>query len=474
MSINYAAPEFLEELDQKADEMREKIRSTSTDVVYTGRAYYVAADGNDSADGSENAPWATLERVSAANLCEGDAVFFKRGDIFRGQLTAKRGVTYSAYGDGEKPKLYGSPFDMADPKKWIKTDVCNVYRYDAVLSDDIGAMIFNDGESCGIKVVKLKGGENGHCFNLETGEPFDSWRDLRHDLNFWHAYRPDEEKALYLYSESGNPGTRFKSIEFSPKGNLICAANGVTIDNLCLKYCGSHGIGCPTTENLKIRNCEFGWIGGSIQGEALFGRMNPTRFGNAVEIYGGCKNYTVTGCLFYQIYDAAITHQMNAGGKLYNMENVIYANNLIETSTYSIEYFLSSVENSGSKMSNILIENNFCRFSGFGWGNQRPDKHTPAHIKGWLHENPARNYVIRNNIFDRSRYSILQAGCIDKESEAVLQNNTYIQYEDGLLGDFGKMPSTTYKFNKNAENIIKNIFGDSEAKVYLVKDRPQD
>lgn len=468
--MKYATKEFLKGLDRKADEMRAEIRAAETKVNVTGKKYYVANDGDDSNEGTAEKPWKTLERASEAEVGAGDAVFFKRGDLFRGSLIAKSGVTYSAYGKGEKPKLYGSPFNMADESKWILTDAPNVWMYDAELSADIGAIVFNDGDDgCGRKVMKLRN-DDGTALNLETREPFNSYKDLVHDLDFWHAYREDEEKRVYLCSEKYNPAKRFASIEFSPKGNLIRAQNGAHIDNLCLKYCGSHGVGSGTNEGLTITNCEFGWIGGSIQGEAIFGRKHPTRFGNAVEIYGGCRHYSVTNSYFYQVYDAAITHQVNCGKeKCFMMEDVRYADNLIETSSYSIEYFLSSVGETGSMMDGLLIENNFCRFAGFGWGDQRPDKDTPAHIKGWNSDNPSKNYVIRNNIFDRGRYNIIQSGCMNKESEAKLEGNIYVQYEGNLLGNFGKNPSPVYKFDENAEKIIREEYGDAGAEVYLVK-----
>lgn len=468
--MTYATKEFLEELDKKANEMRERIRNTKTDVKFTGKAYYVASDGDDSNDGTQEKPWKSLARVSEAELSLGDAVFFKRGDIFRGVLFTKEGVVYSAYGDGEKPKLYGSPFNMADESKWIETDTKNVYMYDDFFSADIGAIIFNDGDDgCATKVMKLQQ-DDGTTLNLETKEPFSDYHDLVHDLDFWHAYRENEEKRLYLCSTKGNPAKRFKSIEFSPKSNLIIAKNGVHIDNLCIKYCGAHGVGSGTNTGLKITNCEFGWIGGSIHGEFIYGRKHPTRYGNAVEIYGGCKDYSVINSYFYQVYDAAITHQVGCNKEhRFMMENVLYYGNLIETSSYSIEYFLSSVGETGSLMDNIVMQNNFCRFAGYGWGDQRPDKDTPAHIKGWNSENPSRNFRITGNIFDRSRYNILQAGCIDEESTPTLEGNVYIQYENNLLGNLGKNPSPVYKYNSDAERIIKDIYGDKTAEIYIVK-----
>ena len=92
------------EIDEIADKMRTEILSTETDVVVFGTEYYVSADGNDSADGkSPETAWKTLGKASSATLSEGDVVYFRRGDIFRGQLVSQTGVTYSAYGEGEKP-----------------------------------------------------------------------------------------------------------------------------------------------------------------------------------------------------------------------------------------------------------------------------------------------------------------------------------------------------------------------------------
>ncbi len=42
-----------------------------------------------------------MEKVSNADLKAGDAVKFKRGDLFRCGFDAKAGVTYCAYGEGE-------------------------------------------------------------------------------------------------------------------------------------------------------------------------------------------------------------------------------------------------------------------------------------------------------------------------------------------------------------------------------------
>ena len=109
-----------QEILANADARRESILNSPTEVTVSGTRYYVSADGDDSNNGrSEESPWASLDKVNSANLNPGDGVFFRRGDIWRGKaLIAQNGVTYSAYGEGAKPGIYGSPENGADPSKW--------------------------------------------------------------------------------------------------------------------------------------------------------------------------------------------------------------------------------------------------------------------------------------------------------------------------------------------------------------------
>ena len=82
------------------------------------------------------------------------------------------------------------------------------------------------------------------------------------------------------------------------------------------------------------------------------------------------------------------------------------------------------------------------RYAGFGFGEQRPgpENYFPAaHIKGWDHMNYLdENYVIENNIFDRSRNMMLHC-CAAKEAYLPeLKNNIYIQYNDVEPSNFAR------------------------------------
>lgn len=458
---------FIAGLDRKAETMKQNIRKTPTQVNIKGKSYYLATNGNDTNDGlSPEKAFKSLAKINSLELREGDAVLLRRGDLWRGHIKSKSGVTYSAYGKGEKPKIYGSPCNAAKEGEWTETETPNVYVYNLELPNDIGTLVFNDGASCAIKVMKQTL-ENGSTVHLETKEPFSDYRDLKADLEFYHDYK--EAKRLYLYSSEGNPAKRFKSIELLVKTNIIYAGNNVTIDNLCLKYCGAHGIGSGTTKGLTVTNCELGWIGGSIQGESLFGRTHPTRFGNAIEIYGGCGQFLVDNCYIYQVYDAGITHQFSSGGEeSVIMKDVTYSNNLVEDCVYSIEYFLGKADNNSERfMDNINIHNNLLRRSGFGWGKQRPDKSTPAHIKSWAHYNRASNFVIKNNIFDRGTIELLNIEANKEEWLPILQENTYIQFTDIPVGTLGSN-HTVYPFNKSVGDILKKLFNETNPIILFV------
>ena len=127
------------------------VNSPDMDIPDTAEVYYVSADGCDCADGkTPETAWKTLDKVNDTPLSPGTVVRFRRGDLWRGQIRAKTGVTYTAYGTGEKPKLYGSPEDGANPDKWFATDTENIWRY-AGWPEDVGTIVFYDGDAHGIK-----------------------------------------------------------------------------------------------------------------------------------------------------------------------------------------------------------------------------------------------------------------------------------------------------------------------------------
>ena len=502
-NMKIADENLLAQIEEMAQKRKMEILNAPDSIEISGTAYYVSNDGNDDNDGkSPETAWKTLQKVSEAELCEGDGVRFRRGDVFRGVIFAQACVTYCAYGEGEKPKFYGWDKSLADASLWTLYDKeHNIWKLNEKILD-CGTIVFNDGESHSRKLIPSYIGGRFVCRDNESLE-FDMARDMTEDLDIVCFYterlvtkiphsteqgipvpRMDAESfgELYLRCDKGNPAEVFESVEALPGRTLFRVGknDNVKIDNLCIKYVGAHAIqGSTSVNGLRVTNCETGWIGGTIQN--YYGvdpnypegpRGSVTRYGNGIEIYGACDDYEVSDCYVYQIYDAAMTHQVDTRGKFLKMTNVRYLNNLIEYCVYSIEYFLiKSGGDTESYMDGIEMSGNILRFAGYGWGQQRHNTHTPAHIKGWSFENTASNYYVHDNIFDRSAYRMLHLVAKKNESCPVMKNNTYIQHKGMMIGQYGgnetKEPPILL-FDENAEQTICNVFGDTNAKIYCI------
>ncbi len=395
-----------------------------------GDCYYVSSvNGDDSNNGtSPETPWKTLKNlytflaggsIVRSKARPGDAVFFERGSVFYGEFTtegsgnvaldAYPGVTYSAYGKGDKP-VFTNAVDINGSMDWEKTQYDNVWRLkerltlpkegypykvpSAAYYYDVGNIVFNGGEGWGIKVLPaepenpykagVKTVDSGTVFNgYETfesgGTEFTNPGCLEHNLEFFHDFT---DGSLYLYYDKGNPGEKFKSIIVSKRGKGISSAGKDAIfDNIAVKYTGGHGITCDEADNFLIQNCEIGWIGGSLQGDGT------TRYGNAVENWGNCNSMTVRDSYMYQVYDGTLSSQ--SGGSEYTNKIEFYGNVLT--------YGNSPIEIWGSASYNdIQVHDNYMMYTGYHFGHQRPAKN--ASFNCGLGEYKTSNWVMEDNV----------------------------------------------------------------------------
>ena len=484
--MKLATKEFISEIDSKAQELKNSILNSESEYPTDGTVYYVSENGNDSNDGlSPASAIKTLDKASNLPFNAGDTLLLERGSEFRGHLVIKNdNITVSAYGKGKKPLINGSPENGAKPHYWTLLEGTeNIYVYYKELRE-IGGICFDDGKIAGIKVVphfidgKFKF-YNNIDFDIKSGlyANYAFFCEICNILNNGYPAVHDAKSAgkLYLRCDEGNPGEIFDSIEFFMTGHAVVPVGKyVTIDNICIKYCGTHSVGTANNTGLTVRNTEIGWGGGCVQFYTDTGY--PVRFGNGIEIYVACKDFTVENCYIYQIYDAGVTHQFKGGSEdspTCKHENVVYRNNLIEYCIYSIEYFLEQNGHDDQIMKNVLMEGNILRYAGYGWGSSYS---RAAHIKGWDHRNISENFVIRNNIFDRSRSMVIHCGVQEAKDLPVMSGNTYIHFVDDKhnLGRFGER-GTTYAIWPNerleyTDENIESIVKDEGAEIYYVTD----
>lgn len=413
-------------VNSKAEELKKKILNAPDTLEISGTKYYVSNNGNDENTGtSPDNAWKTIDKVNSVNYKRGDAVLFERGGLWRGAtVLCKSGVTYAAYGSGEKPKLYGSEKNYADPSLWEKTDVPNVWTTTEKLSN-VGFLQF-DGNIMSQKVFSAD--------------------ELNKNFNFM------QEKyngvPVLLYYDGENPGSVFENIEIAPEYSIFIADNkqDIRIDNICMKYTGWHGVKFANVENISITNCEVGWIGGTGGSPT----SSKTRWGNGIEFWQNCKNILVDSCYLYQIYDSALTNQFKGdAGDVVVEENVTYTNNLVDYATYSFEFFMNQYNSNSAIMKDITFENNICRYAGRGWGqDNRPNKDTSSDVKGWHSINRTENFNIRNNIF----------------YDALLLSIDFSSYSRNLAANT-KSPNN--KFPQYLVNLENNVYVVEEGKRFV-------
>lgn len=379
-----ASDEFIDSLNDNFESRKDEILNSESEweLGEGGEIFYVSPSGGDSNIGTNKAePWATTANLTSSNLSAGDVVLFERGGVWREKFTAVPGVTYSAYGNGNKPAFYGSA-DGSNPDDWIEV-ATNIWQFTArtfnIASEDVGCIIFNEGEAYGARILTDNGyslsvGMGGITSNgLETwyreaGEFTDEY-EMTHDLEY---YLNPESGYVFVYSDEGNPAERFYSVELSTKGNVIRGMSNCTFDNLTIKYGSSHGIGMGSVSNVTVRNCEVGWIGGAIQN---YNSSHTGRFGNGIEIFGSSDGFYVYNNYVYECFDCGVTVQYQGsipdGKKIKQFDNHFY-DNVIERCNSPLESWITHLdaakEDTFMFMSNVVFERNLCRRSGWGFG----------------------------------------------------------------------------------------------------------
>lgn len=402
--IKAASQEMIQALDAEFEARKNRIRATKSEWTLgeNGTIYYVSENGDDNNDGKspENA-FRTLALINADGLLnEGDVVLFERGGRWHESLISKRYVTYSAYGEGDKPKICGS-VDASNPKDWVLwNDKRCIYKYAHPLDKctsldenghgrpnfDIGNIIFDDGKAYALRVYEdpVKPGyarlvgrgnmvSNGKEVWYKPQTKFTGPQDLSHDLEYYYDILNGE---LYLVSVYGNPGEVYERIDLAKKGNVVQIANGATLDNLAILYGAQHGVGGGNCIDLTVRNCEVGWIGGAVQ------HISPThitRYGNSIEIFGTAKNYTIVNNYIYQAFDCGptvqwqgdLTTQKEDQKRKHNL-HIRVCGNAIERCNSPMEVWITTQteqnEETYAILEDIVMSDNFCRYAGYGFG----------------------------------------------------------------------------------------------------------
>ena len=426
--------------DDQAKAMRDHIDALPDTVKAKagGTTYYVSPNGNDNNDGkSPQTAWKTVLALRSHTFKAGDAVLFERGGVYRSsvQVQLTSGVSYGAYGTGDRPALYGSNKNYAT-SQWIDRGG-NKWTLNERMGADVGLIVFNHGE--------------------EIGERKYTAAEVTKNFDFYHD-KVSGTVTMYL---DHDPRT-YKSVEIGWNGRIFVldGEHDITIENLTFKYNGGHAIRASGVENITIRGVEIGFIGGSDMSGGSLATGQPVRYGNGIDMIGASRNTLIENCWIYQIYDSGITYQDYVTVYDFKIKNCL------------LEYCgMGAFEYWGSNGINTLIEGNIMRFAGYGFGgDQRPDKILRAHIQsngnpGNYGAGQSTNFVIRNNIFDQSAYQLINATS-SAGTPPLFDGNTYAQKKGNKRRPLGYYKDDTQLyFDANVAETIKNVVGDKNATV---------
>ncbi len=101
--------------------------------------------------------------------------------------------------------------------------------------------------------------------------------------------------------------------------------------------------------------------------------------GGALGMSGNTELYSVTDCYFYQHLDAALSHQATApiqgtgDVEPLRQRNITYARNVVEYTDMPVEIFYNLrgyLDDTTYMMENVLVEDNYFLYTGYGWGSQ--------------------------------------------------------------------------------------------------------
>lgn len=473
---------------QAAELRKQEILNTKTAITksdeyiqgetYTGTAYYVSNNGNDQNDGlSPETAWASLERLGKVKFQFGDAIFFERGSIWRSAQISKyiddaEGLTLSAYGEGEKPRFYGSPENGTGAEKWElvyeganSEKIWKFYREvadcSAVILDGqhriLRDIAYFDGtnfvsiDDFSIPYVLEDQLENMECFTrlpytmqpVENGE----WQSLMGVSVHKDSNGNELTGPIYVRYDAGNPGELHDNIEFI----VACSAFGgmsnyTTLDNLSICYStqtiASGYYNGVSNDHIIIQNCESGWMGGSINyfttkenGASLYFHIDGGGF-NTNGSY-----ITLQNCYSHHIFQESSSIE-TFDGDPDPCTDIIIRDNILEYITMGMVVInWEEDDTSEHRLKNVLVENNYVLYSGMEslYNHEDPVNHPSEREVHWPNrlgisvlESAAynsrmggENYIIRNNTFAFSVGTLIDAEKFDIPQKPVYEGNTY-------------------------------------------------
>lgn len=469
--------------------------------TYTGKAYYVSNSGSDSNDGlSPETAWATLNKVGKARLQYGDAVFFERGGSWYGQLKMQYGVTYSAYGEGAKPIITGSPLDASQEEKWTlyaeTGDGGKIWQY-AEKMPDAGVILLNGGE---VVARKAYPDWNGKAYVNADAQPYVMENELEdlmffsdlnlRGVNMMNIIEGDGRTgALYLRCDAGNPGTVFGSIEIAAISSATSTANKGwnAVDNLHFRCYSVSGMDCSNHSNIVYQNCEADWCGGAVKmyQNSWYNHEDimVTISGGGMLLFG--KELTARNNYIHDCENKGIAIVISGPGNnpaWLDRSDILAEGNVVERCGSSALLWVDNMSgNQNRKFEDIRFVGNFFVNGSYGWRNMNTRDLLDRRTQMIMFDNvlATGEVLFENNLFYRGAGTLIDCYGEDLQNGAVMpamRGNTYVQDQGQLLftkqdAAFGYYSDTTLANSDmvQMESCVREYMGDTTGTVIILE-----
>lgn len=463
-----------------ADARRAKILSSPTEIVhsdvyipgetYTGTAYYVSSsEGNDDNSGtSPDSPWKTVWKLTVTDFQPGDAIFFKRGDLWRACLESNStGITYSAYGEGPKPVFTPSEESGVGAEKWELwyegDDGRRIWKFYRDMLP-VGGIYLGGTSFAATRAYAYWTGEDfvdvditydpGIVPGDHTGWGIVAGGKQRpemslEDYEFCCMAEPAEKNCfpvtieqpgpIYLRCDAGNPGELYDFVEFCGADWGVNVKEDSVYDNLAIHFWSTFAFWGEEgrDDNVIVQNCEVAYGRTNVIRYAMEGPTTEGWFINDA-IYGVVRNAIIRNNYAHDIDGSGITFETGPNSGTLSGVNFTCIGNLCEYCGVGLQFNDGNDLFSFDSMTitdNIVVNagytqspssgavNCFCAVADFTLG-----------IWGEL---SVKRLEVSNNIFMRSRRYALDCGfdsVFDTDNGVSFHDNVYIQDLDKLFG----------------------------------------
>ncbi len=412
-----------------------------------GKDIYVSSStGNDSNNGSIDAPLKTLSAIPKKDA----NIYLKSGDVFYEGLKNLENCKIDSYGGNIKPIICGLKI-LKNKNAWLKMPN-DIWRLDLTNESDFEGFKTNNKQN-NIGAIYDIGNDKiyGHLvrqfnsLNAENDFFVSSTNSDYNKISFKHLYFKTKNNLAKV-------DTKFA---FVPYAFGVRNLKNCEVKNISIKGFGTHGISLAW--NCKFKNIDIDLIGGSIQ----LGHKTWVRFGNGIEFWINdntpCDNNIVENCKISRTYDCGVTIQ-GIGDSL-KASNIVFRNNYFFRCRQAFEHFLHSKKDNPT-YKNCEFSNNRCFEMGLNEFSSSEAR--DSNILSYERK-PIRGLIIKNNVFWGASYY-----CHNSHTAQLENNSVYIYKNQYLMFENRNPENTLWAENSKDIEKMREKFGNISDKITLV------